>query len=123
MNAQTSHILNRTISSLVIGTCLFLVSAADASAHKIEYRPYVVHRQYVYGQTRIFPGWLRKNREFQRWYLHSRYRLMRHMTWHRLYDIYHFEKRYRLQSRRFHGKVYRDHGYRTYYRKPKKHRH
>ncbi len=123
MNVIRSHILKRTISSLIIGACLFLTGAADASAHEIAFRPYVVHRQYAAGQTRLFPGWLRRNREFQRWYLNTRYLSMRRLSWQRLYDIYSFEKRYRLQNRKFYGKVYRDYGYRTYRKKSKKRQH
>ena len=123
MNTSTSHVMKRTFFSLIFGICLLLVNVPEASAHKIEYRPYVVHDHYAYAGSRSFPRWLRKNRDFQRWYLYSNYRLNRHMSWHRLYDIYRFEKRHRLHNRKFYGKVYLDNGYRTYYRKPKHRRH
>jgi len=122
MNANMSHIMTRTICSLIFGTGLLLVSAADASPHQIEYRPYVAHSQYVYGRTRAFPGWLHRNRDFQRWYSHSRYRPMGHMSWQRLYDIYYFDRSNRWQSHGSYGNVYRDNGHRTYRRQPKRHR-
>ena len=117
MNAAKSHILTHTISSLIIGICLFLIGAADASAHEIDFRPYAVQRHYAPGQSGVLPDWLRGNREFQRWHLNSRYRSTRCLSWQRLYNIYSFEKRYRLQHRKFHGKVYRDCGYRNYRKK------
>jgi hypothetical protein len=122
MNAMKCPIITRTICSLIFGAGLFLLSGADASAHRIEYRPYIAHDYHVYSRTRTFPGWLMRNREFQHWYRHSHYRLTRHMSWHRLYDVYRFERRHRLRSRTFYGKVYHHNGYRTYQRKPKRHR-
>ena len=123
MNAIRNPMPTHTISLLIFGTCLLLAGAKDASAHKIDFRPYVVQHQYVYGQTRVFPVWLRRNREFQRWYLQSCYRSTRGSSWKRLYDDYRFEKRHRLRNTRFHGKDYRDRGYRACQRKPKKRRH
>ena len=123
MNANTSHIMKRTICSLVFGVCLVMLSAADASAHGIEYRPYFVQDYYVHKGARSFPSWLRRNREFQHWYWHSHYRLKRHMSWRRLYDIHRHERRHRLHSRKFYGRVYRDTGHSHYYKRPKKRDH
>jgi len=123
MNANMGHIMTRTICSLSLGIGLFLVSAADASAHEIQYRPHIVHDHYEYGRTRLLPRWLKRNREFQHWYLHSRYRFMRRMTWHRVYDLYLFERRYRRSHRKYYGKVHRDNGYRTYQKMWKKRKH
>lgn len=122
MNTKTSHFLNRMKSSLLIGTCLLLVSTADAAAHDVEYRSYVVHRQYVRSQAPVFPHWLHRNWEFQHWYLGSSHSYLRDLNWCRIYDIYRFEEHFRLQSRQFHGKVVHDHGYRTHRAKPKKRR-
>ena len=122
MSANIGHIMKRTICSLSLGIGLFLVSAADASAHEIQYRPYIAYDHHEYGRTRLLPRWLKRNREFQHWYRHSHYRLTRHMSWHTLYDVYRFERRHRLRSRTFYGKVYHHNGYRSYQRKPKRHR-
>ena len=92
MSANMSHFMTRMICSLIFGAGLFILSAADASAHRIGYRPYYVHDHYVHARTMSFPGWLRRNREFQHWYRHCHYRLTRHMSWHRLYDVYRFER-------------------------------
>ena len=120
MNANTSHIMKHTIASLVCGVCLILLGASETSAHGIEYRPYFVHDYYVTKGTKSFPHWLQRNREFQYLYWHNQYRLQRRLSWRRLYDIYRHEKRHRLHSRRFYGRVYRDTGRGHYYLKPKK---
>ena len=120
MNANTSLIMKRTICSLIFGACLFLAGAPDASAHNTGHRQYIVHDNYVYGRTRSVPGWLKRNREFQHWYLHSRNRFMRRMTWRRIYDLYLFEQRHRRVHRKHYGNVYRDNGYRTYQKEWKK---
>jgi hypothetical protein len=123
MNANKCHIMKRTILSLLFGAGLVLLVAADASAHEVEYRPYYVANHYVYARTRYFPDWLQRNREFQRWYMHSHYRFERHVSWPRLYDVYRFERRHRWHGGRIYGKVYRDQRYRSYYPVAKKHSH
>lgn len=123
MNANTSLIMKRTICSLIFGACLFLATAPDASAHNTGYRPYIVQNHYSYGSTRSFPVWLTRNRDFQHWYLHNRYRFMRRMTWHRIYDLYLFERRYHRNHRKYYGNAYRDHGYRSHQKKWKKRKH
>jgi hypothetical protein len=123
MNANLSHIMKRTIFSLVFGAGLVLLSAVDASAHEVEYRPYYVQHHHAYARTRIFPAWLKRNREFQRWYMHNHYRFKRHISWPRLYDMYRFERRHRRHGRRIYGKVYHSQGYRPHYPHLKNHRH
>jgi len=123
MNSKTNHWMKRTAWSLIFGMGLMLANVPEASAHKVEYRPYIVYDHYAYAGSRHFPRWLRKDRDFQRWYLYSNYRMNRHMSWHRLYDIYKYERRYRLKNRRFRGRLYRDHGHRSYERDSKRHRH
>ena len=123
MNANMSLVMKRTIYSLLVGSCFILLSAADASAHGVEYRPHIAHGSYVHGRTRFFPAWLKRNREFQRWYWHSHYRLERRVSWRRLYDIYRFERRHRWNSRRYYNRVYRDEVYRPYYKIRRKRKH
>ncbi len=123
MNANMSHIMKRTIFSLLFGAGLVLLSSADATAHEVEDRPYYVQHNYAYARARVFPGWLRSNREFQRWYMHNQYHFKRRVSWPSLYDIYRFERRHRRHGRRIYDKVYRDHDYRPYYLVPKKRSH
>ena len=123
MNSKTNHLMKRLAWSLIFGMGLMLLNVPDASAHKTEYRPHIVYDHYAYAGSRPFPRWLRKDREFQRWYLYSHYRMNRHTTWHRLYNVYKNERRHRLKNRRFRGKVYRDNGRRSYERDSRRHRH
>ncbi len=67
MNANIGHIMKRTIYSLSLGIGLFLISAADASAHEIQYRPHIAYDYHVYGKTGLMPRWLKRNREFRHW--------------------------------------------------------
>ena len=123
MNANMSHIMKRTICSLSLGIGLFLVSAADTSAHEIQYRPHIAYDHHMYRRTRLLPRWLKRNREFRHWYSHSQYRFAYRMTWHRVYDLYLVERRYRGSHRKYYGKVHRDNGYRTYQKVWKKRKH
>jgi len=123
MNSKANNCMKRTAWSLILGMGLMLANVPEASAHKIEYRPYVVYDHYTYARSRHFPRWLRKDRDFQRWYLYSNYRTNRHMSWHRLFDIYKYERRHRLKNRRFRGKVYRDNGHRSYERDSRRRKH
>jgi len=123
MKTKTRLISGRMINSLMVGTCLSLLSVADATAHNTDYRPYVVHRQYAVSHSRGLPRWLHEDRKFQRWYLANRYRLQRNLSWQRVYDIYYSGKRYRRQHGKFHGRVMHDHGYRTYRDSSGRHKH
>lgn len=123
MNANMSHIAQRTILSLMFGAGLLVLGAVNASAHEIEHRPDYVQHHYAYARSRFYPGWLKRNRQFQRWYFHNQYRFKRHISWNRLYDIYRLERRHRWHGRRTYNKVYRDRAYPTYYPVPRKHRH
>jgi len=123
MKTKTRQLLSRTLYTLLLGTCLSLVSVADATAHNTDYRPYVVQRQYVVSRPQSFPRWLRDDRRFQHWYHGNRYRLQRNLSWQRVYDIYYLEKRHRVRNRSYRGRVMYDYGYRTYRERPRKHKH
>lgn len=114
MNANTSHILKRTMLSLVFGICLTSVTAGDALAHDLGYRRGFITVHYAYGDTVPFPGWLRRDRDFQHWYWHSRYRYTRHLNWHGLYHLYLMDRRHRWHGRSRHD---HHHDYRGYERK------
>jgi hypothetical protein len=117
MNANTSHVIKRTIYLVAFGICLTLVAETDASAHTVDFRPGFAEVRYVHSRARSFPGWLRRNRDFQHWYWHSRYRFKRHLNWHRLYHIYLLDRRHRRPARVVYDDHYYDHGYRSYYKK------
>lgn len=123
MNANTSHIMKRTNYALVFGVCVMLITQPDARAHTVDIRPGFVEVHYGYAMTRHFPGWLRRDRDFQHWYWHSRYRIKRHLNWHSLYHIYVNDRRQRWHARRLHRHHYLDYGYRAYSKKHRKHKH
>lgn len=123
MNTNMSHVMKRTIYLLAFGICLTIVGAADASAHTVDFRPGFMEVHYVHGRARPFPGWLRRNRDFQHWYWHSHYQFKRHLNWHRLYRIYLIDQRHRRHSRIVYDDHYYDRGHRSYYRKRNKRRH
>lgn len=120
MQIETRKTLKRGVPLLLVGTWLSLAGIKDAGAHGNGHRSFVVHRHYAYVQPVSFPRWLRSEREFQRWYVQNHYRLRRNISWQRRYEIFYQEKSYRLKQRRFRGRVARDHGHRTYWKKSKR---
>jgi hypothetical protein len=108
----------RMLLSIMLAIGMLTAVAQPASAHKYEARPVVSNHYYSqYGRPVVFPGWLRKSHDFQRWYLHSDYRYIRGANWDRLYDLYVFEMRQqRRLKRRFRGRVYVDHTKRNHRR-------
>ena len=87
---------------------LALLATPEAQAHTIEYRPGYAYAYYGAAGTRYFPRWLRKDRGFQHWYWHSRYRFKRHLSWNRLYRMYRYERRFARIHYDYH---YDDRGY------------
>lgn len=123
MNAVTSHIMQRTIYTLACAVSLTFIPQADTAAHTVDYRPGFVEVHYGYARARQFPGWLRRDREFQHWYWHSRYRFKRHLNWHRLYHMYLNDRRQHWHARRLLRHHHVDHGYRAYNKKHRKRDH
>ncbi len=123
MNAVTSHFMKRTIVALAFGACVMFIAAPDARAHAIDFRPAFVEVHYGYARARQFPGWLRRDRDFQHWYWHSRYRFKRYLNWHRLYHIYLDDRRHRWHARTLRDHHYHEHGYRAYKKKHRRRNH
>ena len=123
MNATMSHLMKRTILSLMIAAGLLVLGAAETSAHEVEYRPYYAPAHYAYARTRSSPGWLKRNREFQRWNFHNQYRFKRHVSRIRIDDAYRFENRHRWHGRRVYGAAHHYQGYRRNVPLPINHRH
>lgn len=98
----------RLLSALFAAT-LFGTLAQPAEAHKVDFRPPVTyHYYYQHGSPYVFPRWLRKDRDFQRWYRRSDYRYIRGASWQRLYDMYRYEtshRRLRHRHRHYQGRV------------------
>ena len=97
--------MNKVLITAVLAGGLMLLAAPDAEAHK---RGHDHPRHWDYGYSRSYdrdyyyryrgesryrrshemPRWLKRDRSFRHWYRHSRLRKNRHISWHRLYDIY-----------------------------------
>ena len=89
--------------ALLFAAGILGLMAQPAAAHKIDYRPPLGHHYYYqYGRPFVFPRWLRKDYDFQRWYLRSDYRFIRGASWRRLYDMYIYDTRYRRHRHRHH---------------------
>ena len=116
MSTIIPHIVKRSFASMLAVAALAMLVAEPAAAHKYGHRPYVTnHYYYQHGRRVVFPRWLRKHRDFQRWYYRSDYRFIRGASWEGLYDLYRFERRYnRHGQRRFRGRVYVDPHYYHY---------
>ncbi len=122
MNSHSSRLVKRMMRVLAFGFCLAFVAVAESGAHPIGVRPGLVAVHPGYAGTRYFPGWLRRNRDFQHWYRHSRYRLRQHHDWHRLYHLYLIDRHHYRRGRYYHrrhddhgpGPCYGKRGYRHY---------
>lgn len=103
MHATMTKIMKRSTALTGCALLLWLGGVADASAHGVEIRPAYVQVHYVHGRDVTFPGWLMRNRKFQRWYWNSQYRFRRHTSWERVYNLYLVDKRlYRPDRRSYH---------------------
>ncbi len=110
MNTTTNHLMTRTTLAIIIGLGFLVSHAPPADAHEGERWTRVTHDYYTaYDRATAMPRWVRKDRGFRRWYLHSRYRSARRQDWHRLYDLYSYERQMYRHSHRYHrrGKKYR----------------
>jgi hypothetical protein len=110
MNVITKRTSFRPALLLLCVASLVVAMVRPATAHEVEFRPRVSHHfYYQHGRAFRFPHWLRDERDFQRWFLHSDYRYIRGANWAALYDLYLFEKRHRRRAhQRVLGKVYVD---------------
>lgn len=110
MNTITNHMMKRATLAIIISLGFLVIYAPPADAHKVEHRTRVTHDiYYAYDRAYAMPRWVRKDRGFRRWFLHSRYRSARWQDWHRLYDLYSYERQMHRHSHRYHrrGKKYR----------------
>ncbi len=121
MNTATYHFMKRLTLPILFGLGILMAGAPAAEAHKIDHRPRVTHDVYfAYDRGYVVPRWVRKDRGFRQWFLHSRYRYARRQNWHRLYDLYLYDRQMYRHSHSYYrsGKKYRD-----YVAPPRRHRH
>ena len=129
MNNVTDDLMKRVTLPIIVGLGILLAYAPAAQAHKPDYRPRVTHDYYfAYDRSVAVPRWVRKDRGFRQWFLHSRYSHAGHarrQNWHRLYDLYLYDKQKHRHSRSYYrsGTRYRD--YRDYRAPapPRRHKH
>lgn len=111
MDKEQETDMNKIISVALLAGGLLLLDAPQASAHN-ESR--ISHHQTHYyaglRQRHHMPYWLKRDRAFRHWYKHTRLRRQRHLTWHRLFDIYRWETVDRRTHRRA-DRYFRNHKY------------
>ena len=114
--------MNKVLISTVIACGLLLLDAPEAAAHDKRDRQHSSarheysdnYRRYDYDRRAYrregyrdhyyaskhkratkMPKWLHRDRNFRRWFEHSRLRRDRWLSWHQLADIYRWELSYR----------------------------
>ncbi len=121
MSISMNDFMKRVALPIIIGLGFLVAYAPAAQAHKINYRPVVTHDfHYAYDRAYAMPRWVRKDRRFRQWFLHSRYRIARRQNWHRLYDLYLYDRQMYRHSHSYYrsGKKYRG-----YVAAPRRHTH
>ena len=111
MNTVTYHFRQRLTLPVILGMGILVAFAPMAEAHKIDHRPRVTHDVYfAHDSGYAVPRWVRKDRGFRQWFMHSRYRHARRQNWHRLYDLYLYDRQKHRHSHSYYrrGKKYRD---------------
>jgi hypothetical protein len=113
--------MKRTISSILVLGAAVTGLSQSAVAHERGYEHYDSPRHYSLAMYRDhhMPRWLRKQKDFRRWYKRSALKHNGSLAWWQLYDIYRWESRY--QRHHHHRPAYyanRDYGwYRDYWHK------
>ncbi len=110
MNTITYHFRKHLTLPIIFGLGILLAFASTAEAHKIDHRPRVSHDVYfTHDSGYAAPRWVRKDRGFRQWFMHSRYRYARRQNWRRLYDLYLYDSQKHRHSHSYYrsGKKYR----------------
>ncbi len=115
--------MNKIITVALVAGGLLLLDSPEAAAHKEVRNVYQpsAHYRVEHRRARHMPYWLKRDKAFRRWYKRTKVRRYRYMSWHRLYDIYLWERYYvgrpyrgdyYLDDRRHGHKHHRWHGHR-----------
>lgn len=94
--------MNKLSVGLLLAASLFLIDVTPAAAHQ------EINRVSVYGERhhaehryqRAMPRWLKRDRQFRRWYRHTPLKRFHRLNWRQLYEIYSWERAYFSQPRR-----------------------
>jgi hypothetical protein len=93
--------MNKIITVALVAGGLLLLDSPEATAHdEGRYSYYSPYYQPELHRRHQMPRWLKRDRAFRHWYKHSRLRRHRHLSWHRLFDIYRWETVERRMHRR-----------------------
>ena len=93
MDMEQETDMNKIFAIALAAGGLLLLTTPDASAHnevRITYQPSPYY-QYDVRRAHKMPRWLKRDKAFRHWYKHTRLRRHRHLTWHRLFEIYRWE--------------------------------
>lgn len=115
--------MNKMINVALIAGSLLLLDAPEAAAHaetRFAYHPSTHHVRLEHRRQQHMPYWLKRDRAFRHWYRHTRLRGNRRLSWHRLFDIYHWERRTKIEHRRARHLVDTYHYYRDYDREARR---
>lgn len=114
--------MNKIITVAILSSGLLLLDAPEAAAHE-EVRVYYPASHYGgVRHVRHMPRWLKRDKAFRHWYKHTRLRRHRHLTWHRLFEIYRWETIERRKHRRA-DRYYRSHDVYRRHDRDRKRRH
>ncbi len=108
--------MNKVFTAALIAGGLLLLDSPEAAAHKEVrnvYQPSAYYRV-EHRRAKHMPYWLKRDKAFRRWYKRTKARRYRHMSWHRLYDIYLWERFYAGRPYRgdhYVSKYWHDHRY------------
>jgi len=96
--------MNKVIVSTLIACGLLILEIPEAAAHPpshtvhrspAHYQSDSYYRDYrhpTYTRASGMPRWLKQDRSFRHWYKHSRLQRNPYLSWHELFDIYHWER-------------------------------
>ncbi len=101
--------MNKVITLALIAGGLLLLDSPEAAAHKEVRNVYSpsAHYRVEHRRAKYMPYWLKRDKAFRRWYKRTKVRRYRHLSWHRLYDIYLWERYY--AGRPYRGDYYSRH--------------
>ena len=115
--------MNKIITVALVAGGLLLLDTPEAAAHdESRYSYYSTHYQADLHRRQQMPRWLKRDRAFRHWYKHSRLRRHRHLSWHRVFDIYRWETFDRRTHRRA-DRFARKHDYYRRYDRDERRRH
>ncbi len=122
--------MNKIMTVALIAGGLLLLDAPEAAAHKQVrnvHQPsahyHADYRRFEHRRPKHMPYWLKRNKQFRRWYRRSHLRQHRYIAWHRLYEIFLWERFY-VSNHRRNDHIYWDYRDRDYHSdRRRRHRH